>query len=146
MFLTGTALDTIGLIGCILMAGVVVKNGIVIVDHVNQLRKTGLDRFEAVMQGGSHRLRPVLMTALATILGALPLLAPLLSPRLGSPATISLGCAMIGGLITGTVLTLFIVPLFYTLVDDFQLWLSRYLGGFLGLVRRAPPSPDRLPL
>ncbi len=130
------AMDTIGFIGCVLMVGVVVKNGIVIVDHVNQLRKEGLARFDAVMLGGSHRLRPVLMTALATILGAAPLLAPLISPRWGSPATISLGCAMIGGLITGTVLTLFVVPLFYTLVDDFQGWLGRYFGGLLGLARR----------
>ncbi len=132
------AMDTIGFIGCVLMVGVVVKNGIVIVDHVNQLRKEGLARFEAVMLGGSHRLRPVLMTALATILGAAPLLAPLISARWGSPATISLGCAMIGGLITGTVLTLFVVPLFYTLVDDFQGWLGRYFGGLLGLARRKP--------
>ncbi len=135
------AMDTIGFIGCVLMVGVVVKNGIVIVDHVNQLRKEGLARFEAVMLGGSHRLRPVLMTALATILGAAPLLAPLISARWGSPATISLGCAMIGGLITGTVLTLFVVPLFYTLVDDFQGWLGRYFGGLLGLARRAPAEP-----
>jgi HAE1 family hydrophobic/amphiphilic exporter-1 len=140
------AMDTIGFIGCVLMVGVVVKNGIVIVDHVNQLRKGGLERFEAVMQGGSNRLRPVLMTALATILGAVPLMAPLISPRWGSPATISLGCAMIGGLITGTVLTLFVVPLFYTLVDDFQTWLVRYFGGFARLVRRAPPTPDRPPM
>lgn len=129
------AMDTIGFIDCVLMVGVVVKNGIVIVDHVNQLRKEGFARFDAVMLGGSHRLRPVLMTALATILGAAPLLAPLISARWGSPATISLGCAMIGGLITGTILTLFVVPLFYTLVDDFQGWLGRYFGGLLGLAR-----------
>ncbi len=140
------AMDTIGFIGCVLMVGVVVKNGIVIVDHVNQLRKEGLARFEAVMLGGSHRLRPVLMTALATILGAAPLLAPLISARWGSPATISLGCAMIGGLITGTVLTLFVVPLFYTLVDDFQGWLGRYFGGLLGLMRgRRAPSDISAP-
>lgn len=132
------AMDTIGFIGCVLMVGVVVKNGIVIVDHVNQLRKEGHARFDAVMLGGAHRLRPVLMTALATILGAAPLMAPLISPRWGSPTTISLGCAMIGGLITGTVLTLFVVPLFYTLVDDFQGWLARYFGGMLNLIRRRP--------
>ncbi len=130
------AMDTIGFIGCVLMVGVVVKNGIVIVDHVNQLRKEGMARFEAVMLGGSHRLRPVLMTALATILGAAPLMAPLISPRWGSPATISLGCAMIGGLITGTVLTLFVVPLFYTLVDDVQMWFGRYFSGMKALVSR----------
>jgi len=138
MRMPSVAMDTIGFIGCVLMVGVVVKNGIVIVDHVNQLRKEGMNRYDAVMLGGSHRLRPVLMTAMATILGAAPLLAPLISPRWGSPATISLGCAMIGGLITGTALTLFVVPLFYTLVDDFQGWLGRYFGGLLGLVRPAP--------
>jgi HAE1 family hydrophobic/amphiphilic exporter-1 len=119
------------------MVGVVVNNGIVIVDHIHQLRREGASRFDAVIQGGANRLRPVLMTALTTILGALPLVAPLVFPRVGNPATISLGCALIGGLAMGTLLTLFVVPLFYTFVDDFQRWLLRYFATVAGLVRRS---------
>lgn len=123
MFITGTPMDTIAFIGCILMVGVVVNNGIVIVDHINQLRKQGLDRYDAIIQGGKNRLRPVLMTAITTILGAIPLA---IGGRIGEPATVSLGMSMIGGLTAGTFLTLFVVPLFYSFIDDLQLWLKRF--------------------
>lgn len=132
----GVAMDTVAFIGCILMVGVVVNNGIVIVDHITHLRRQGMSRLEAVVQGGHDRVRPVLMTALTTVLGALPLVAPLFFPRIGNPATISLGCALIGGLSAGTLLTLFIVPLFYTFVDDFQDWVMRYFATVAGLFRR----------
>jgi len=128
MYLTGTPLDTIAFIGCILMVGVVVNNGIVIVDHITNLRRQGLSRFDVIIRSGHDRIRPVLMTALTTILGATPLVAPLVFERIGQPATVSLGCALIGGLTAGTLLTLFVVPLFYTFVDDFQTWIMRYLG------------------
>lgn len=132
----GVAMDTIAFIGCILMVGVVVNNGIVIVDHINNLRRQGVGRLEAIVQGGYDRLRPVLMTAITTILGALPLVAPLVFPRVGNPATVSLGCALIGGLAAGTLLTLFVVPLFYTFVDDFQAWLMRYFATVARLFHR----------
>ena len=128
MYLTGTPMDTIAFIGCILMVGVVVNNGIVIVDHITNLRRQGLSRFDAIIRSGHDRIRPVLMTALTTILGATPLVAPLVFERIGQPATVSLGCALIGGLTAGTLLTLFVVPLFYTFVDDFQRWIMSYLG------------------
>ena len=128
MYLTGTPMDTIAFIGCILMVGVVVNNGIVIVDHINHLRRQGLSRFDAIVRSGHDRIRPVLMTALTTILGATPLVAPLAFERIGQPATVSLGCALIGGLSAGTLLTLFVVPLFYTFVDDFQMWIMGYLA------------------
>lgn len=131
MYITGTPMDTIAFIGCILMVGVVVNNGIVIVDHINQLRKQGLSRHEAIIQGGKNRLRPVLMTALTTILGAIPLA---IGGRIGEPATVSLGMSMIGGLTAGTFLTLFVVPLFYSFIDDLQEWLKRFYVE-LGLVR-----------
>ncbi|MFP6617630.1 MAG: efflux RND transporter permease subunit, partial [Candidatus Hydrogenedentota bacterium] len=130
MFLTGTSMDTIAFIGCILMVGVVVNNGIVIVDHINQLRKEGLDRYDAIVQGGLNRLRPVLMTALTTILGAIPLA---IGGRIGEPATVSLGMSMIGGLSAGTVLTLFVVPLFYSFIDDLQQWIMRFFGVLVSL-------------
>ena len=128
MYLTGTPMDTIAFIGCILMVGVVVNNGIVIVDHINNLRRQGMSRYDAVIQGGHDRIRPVLMTALTTILGTMPLVAPLVFEGVGQPATVSLGCALIGGLTAGTFLTLFVVPLFYTFIDDFQVWVMGYLS------------------
>jgi HAE1 family hydrophobic/amphiphilic exporter-1 len=135
-------MDTVAFIGCILMVGVVVNNGIVIVDHITQLRRDGVPRFDAVMQGGNNRLRPVLMTALTTILGALPLVAPLAFPHIGNPATVSLGCTIIGGLATGTLLTLFVVPLFYTFIDDLQNWLLKYFAAIAGLIgRQVSPAP-----
>jgi len=125
MFLTGKPMDTVAFIGCILMVGVVVNNGIVIVDHINQLRKDGLARNAAIVQAGQDRLRPVLMTAITTILGAIPLA---IGGRIGEPAAVSLGMSMIGGLTAGTFLTLLVVPLFYSLVDDIQEWVKRFLG------------------
>ena len=69
MYLTGTSLDTVAFVGSLLMCGVVVNNGIVIVDHVNQLRQEGMKRREAIVQAGINRFRPVMMTAFTTIVG-----------------------------------------------------------------------------
>ena len=136
MFWTGTSLDTVAFIGCILMVGVVVNNGIVIVDHINNLRRQGMPRFEAIMQAGRDRLRPVLMTAITTILGALPLA---LGGSAGGATITSLGRALIGGLTTGTFLTLFVVPLFYSLIDDLQLGVRSFLTSL-----RAVGASDRI--
>lgn len=131
LYLTGTPLDTIGMIGCILMVGVVVNNGIVIVDHINFLRNEGRDRLSAVLQAGRDRFRPVMMTALTTVLGCVPLA---LTPKAGTSISfVSLGRALIGGLITGTVLTLIIVPLLYTIIDDLREWSRRYVAGLFNL-------------
>lgn len=134
MYLMSTPLDTVAFIGCILMVGIVVNNGIVIIDHINQLRREGMERYEAIVQAGRHRFRPVLMTALTTILGALPLALGGGAAEVTLP---SLGRALISGLTTGTILTLFIVPLFYSLIDDFQ---RNVLGFFAGLMslRQSP--------
>ena len=126
MYLTHTSFDTIGMVGCILMVGVVVNNGIVIVDHINLLRGQGRDRLDAIVQAGRDRFRPVMMTALTTILGCIPLA---LEPEVGSTFSfVSLGRALIGGLISGTALTLVIVPLLYTFIDDLRTWSSRFFA------------------
>lgn len=130
MYLTGTAMDSIAFIGCILMVGVVVNNGIVIIDHINNLRKKGMARIDAVVQAGTDRLRPVIMTALTTILGAVPLAVGI---GTGAEAVTGLGRALIGGLTAGTVLTLFVVPLFYTFIDDAQQWCLRYYASLAHL-------------
>jgi hydrophobic/amphiphilic exporter-1 (mainly G- bacteria), HAE1 family len=125
LFMTGSQFDSVTLIGCILMAGVIVNNGIVIVDHINLVRKGDLCRTDSIVKAGGDRFRPVMMTALTTILG----LVPLAMVNSGSAATFAgLGRALIGGLTAGTLLTLIVVPVFYSLIDDFQHWCLRFLG------------------
>lgn len=128
LYITNTHLDTIAFVGCILMVGIVVNNGIVIIDYITQLRRAGMNRYDAIVQAGQDRFRPVLMTALTTILGALPLAIGGGSTEMAMP---SLGRALIGGLTTGTVLTLVVVPLFYSLIDDFQKWFLEFAGSAL---------------
>ena len=136
MYLTDTPLDSVSLIGAILMCGIIVNNGIVIVDHINQLRRRkGLQRTAAILQSGRDRLRPVLMTAMTTVLGCVPLA---IGSGSGYDMLYSMGRALVGGLTMGTLLTLFVVPLFYSLIDDVQVWLLDYLGALAGLRARAP--------
>lgn len=126
-YLTGTPLDIVTLIGCILMVGLIVNNGIVIVDHINQLRREGVSRFEAIVQAGKDRFRPVMMTALTTILGCVPLA---IATSGGAMTFQGLGRAIIGGMTVGTALTLVVVPLFYTIFDDLSEWATAFLHAF----------------
>jgi HAE1 family hydrophobic/amphiphilic exporter-1 len=141
MFISGTPLDTVGLIGCILMVGVIVNNGIVIVDHINFLRAQGQNRLDAIIQAGRDRFRPVMMTALTTILGCVPLA---IESKAGSTISfVSLGRAFIGGLTVGTLLTLVVVPLLYSLIDDARAWFTSYAASLSGLRRGlAPKTPE----
>ncbi len=124
MKLAGQPLDNMTTIGMIVLLGVVVNNAIVLIDHVNFLRREGLTRTEAIVQGGQHRLRPIIITAVTTILGMLPMVAPFLLPQWFGPlegraATWApIGLVIIGGLTTSTFLTLVIIPTVYSLVDD----------------------------
>ncbi len=111
LFITNTPLSLIALIGAIMLVGIVVKNGIVMVDFTNLLRERGLTINQAVINAGKSRLRPVLMTTLTTILGMLPLA---LGTGEGSEIWQPMGIAIIGGLTFSTVLTLVIVPIVYT--------------------------------
>lgn len=124
LFFMETEMDTVTFIGCVLMAGIIVNNGIVIVDHINTMRKEIPDRNAAIVQAGVHRFRPVMMTALTTILG----LVPLAMAKTGGAATFAgLGQALIGGLTVGTMLTLVVVPLFYTMIEDAKNWVYTYV-------------------
>jgi hydrophobic/amphiphilic exporter-1 (mainly G- bacteria), HAE1 family len=125
LYLTGVPFDSISLIGCILMAGIIVNNGIVIVDHMRNLCMHAPDRNAAILQAGKDRFRPVLMTAITTILG----LVPVAMAETGGAATFAgLGRSLIGGLITGTALTLFVVPVFFGLLDDFSCWSRSFIA------------------
>ncbi len=135
MRLMNQPLDNLSNLGLIILIGVVVNNAIVLIHHVNQLRAQGMARDEAIMMGGRHRLRPILMTALTTMLGLTPMVAPLLFPGwLGTPEGRAgnwapVGLVILAGLTTSTFLTLVIVPTVYSLVDD--------LTKFWGRVARA---------
>jgi HAE1 family hydrophobic/amphiphilic exporter-1 len=110
LWITGTSLSLIALIGAIMLVGIVVKNGIVIVDFTNLQRERGMSMFDAVTTGGKSRLRPVLMTTLATILGMLPLAT---GTGEGSELWQPMGIAVVGGLTFSTILTLLVVPALY---------------------------------
>ena len=115
LFITGLPLNVIGIIGLIILVGVVVNNAIVLVDYINNRRRRGEDRNAAIMKAGPIRIRPIMMTALTTILGLVPM-----SFGIGEGAefTQSMGVVVIGGLSLSTVLTLVIVPVMYTIFDD----------------------------
>ncbi len=112
LWISDTALSVIALIGAIMLVGIVVKNGIVMVDFINLLRERGLSLSHAVISAGRSRLRPVLMTTLTTVLGMLPLA---LGMGEGSELWQPMGIAVIGGLTFSTVLTLYVIPVVYTL-------------------------------
>lgn len=115
LFLTDRSFGLTAFIGLLMLIGIVVKNGILLVDYTNQLRMRGIARDEAILTAGPTRLRPILMTSLAAILGMLPLALGIGS---ASELYVPLATAVIGGLATSTVLTLFVVPSVYTYVDD----------------------------
>jgi hydrophobic/amphiphilic exporter-1 (mainly G- bacteria), HAE1 family len=115
LMLAGTSLNVLSFIGLIMLAGIVVNNAIVLIDYINQLRKKGLDRNEAVIQGGKTRLRPILMTTLTTILAMVPMA---LGAGEGAEMRAPMAITIIGGLTSSTFLTLIIIPIFYTYLDD----------------------------
>jgi HAE1 family hydrophobic/amphiphilic exporter-1 len=123
--------ETMTIIGMIVLVGIVVNNAIVLINHVNFLRSEGLHRREAIVLGGQHRLRPILITAITTILGMMPLVAPYLFPQWFGPlegraaSWAPIGLVIIGGLTTSTFLTLLIIPTIYSLVDDAAIFVKR---------------------
>ncbi|WP_010420459.1 efflux RND transporter permease subunit [Anaerophaga thermohalophila] len=112
LFITGTTLNLISMIGGVMLVGIVVKNGIVLIDYINLLRDRDMSLIQAVVAGGKSRLRPVLMTTLTTILGMLPL-----AIGIGEGAEIwrPMGVSIIGGLTISTMITLILMPVVYTM-------------------------------
>ena len=115
LLLANKLFDMVAFIGLIMLMGLVTKNSILLVDYTNVLRRRGVARFEAIIEAGSTRLRPILMTTLAMILGMIPVAAGFGS---SSSFRAPIGYTIIGGLISSTVLTLVIVPVMYSLLDD----------------------------
>lgn len=116
LLLTGQSLNIYSQIGCVLLIGLMAKNGILIVEFANQKRAEGLKVREAILAGSAQRLRPILMTVLCTVLGALPLA---LATGAGSESRIAIGVVVIGGLLLSTLLTLFLTPVLYDLLARF---------------------------
>lgn len=114
LWITGTNFDVIGALGAILLVGIVVKNGIVLVDYINLMRDRGHELNEAIALSGESRLRPVLMTAFTTLLGMLPMA---LSTGSGSEMWVPMGVVVIGGILVSTILTLILVPVLYSLMS-----------------------------
>ncbi len=122
LYVTQLPLNVIGIIGLIILVGIVVNNAIVLVDYINNRRDRGEDRNVAIMKAGPIRIRPIMMTALTTILGLVPM-----SMGIGEGAELSQSMAVvvIGGLSLSTVLTLVVVPVMYTIFDDMSAFFKR---------------------
>jgi len=136
----GLDIDFLGVVGIVLLVGVVVNNGIVLVDYVHRLRDAGHPRAEALALAAHRRFRPIMMTALTTVCGMMPLLAGG-STSIGLSYT-SFGLTLVGGMTTATLLTLLVVPVFYTLFDDLRVAVARAAGWLGGLTRRRAVAGD----
>ena len=112
--LTNTPLSVVVFIGLIMLAGIVVKNAIVLIDRVNQLREEGVEKIQAIVQAAESRLRPISMTTLCTLLGFMPLA---IAVGDGNEVRAPMAITVIGGLLVSTLLTLVVIPVVYTLVD-----------------------------
>jgi HAE1 family hydrophobic/amphiphilic exporter-1 len=127
--ITGFDIDFLGVVAMVVLVGVVVNNGIVLIDYVNRLRNQGMDRSEALLTATSRRFRPIMLTAITTIGGMVPL-AFAGANSIGLSYT-SFSLTLIGGMTTATLLTLLVVPVFYTLFDDAWDYLVLSLRRFL---------------
>jgi len=114
LFITGTTINIVAFIGVIMLAGIVVNNAIVLVDLINQLQDQGKERIAAIMEAGTARLRPILMTSLTTTLGLLPMA---MGFGEGSEVRTPMAITVIGGLTVSTLLTLVVIPVVYSLMD-----------------------------
>lgn len=115
----GQTINVYSMLGIILLMGIAKKNSIMLVDFTNQFRERGVDRREALLQACPIRLRPILMTSVATIAGALP---PALAIGPGAELQRPMALALVGGMAVSTLMTLFVVPSFYSVLDDFLVW------------------------
>lgn len=137
--IAGRDIDFLGFVGILLLVGIVVNNGIVLIDYVIRLRQEGMARTAALLAASERRFRPIMMTAGTTIIGMVPLIV-------GAPSSIGLsyksfGLTLIGGMLTATALTMLVVPVFYTLFEDAREAVLAGLRRALGPRRPRPVEP-----
>ena len=137
--ITGTEMSIMSMIGILILIGVVVNNGIVLVDHINQLRDKGLGRSESILQAGRDRMRPILMTAGTTVLSLVPL--SIVRTQIGGngPPYYPMARAIVGGLSFSTLITLLILPTVYCMLDDLRNWARRIKRTGTQASKPAPP-------
>ena len=126
-YLTGVKMDMLGIVGGMLLVGVVVNNGIVLIDYANRLRRTGNDRTTALLNAAKHRFRPIAITALTTIFGMVPMVLSE-GGDMGMSYR-SFGLTLIGGMTSASLFTLLVVPVFYTIFDDAQELIKSTFSG-----------------
>ena len=139
LWLTGDTLNMMSMIGLILLMGLVKKNSIILVDYTNQLRDEGLSVKEAVLKACPIRLRPILMTSVATVAGAIP---AAIGWGPGAETRAPMARAIIGGIVLSTLITLVLVPVFYMLLER----LRGASGGLLVAPVAAEPAEERIEL
>ena len=123
LWIGGQSLNVYSMLGVILLVGIAKKNSIMLVDFTNQVRERGVAHREALMEACPIRLRPILMTSIATIVGALP---PALAIGPGAEVQRPMAMALVGGMAVSTLLTLFVVPAGYSVLDDALTWRARH--------------------
>jgi HAE1 family hydrophobic/amphiphilic exporter-1 len=125
--ITGTTMTFMSMVGILILIGVVVNNGIVLIDHIIQLRNQGIDRTEAILQAGRDRMRPIIMTAATTIFSLLPLTMVTTQVGGNGPPYYPMARAIVGGLTFSTMVTLLILPTIYIILDDVRNWARNVL-------------------
>jgi HAE1 family hydrophobic/amphiphilic exporter-1 len=138
LLITNDTFNMMSMIGVILLFGLVTKNAILLVDNANERRAQGVDRLQALVDAGVVRLRPIMMTTLAMIAGMVPIALALGE---GGGFRAPMARAVIGGLITSTLLTLVVVPVAYTYFDDFGAWMMRKVVRRPARVAAPQPTP-----
>lgn len=131
LFLAGNSINIMSLIGFVVMGGIVINDSILKIDTINQLRKEGLSTMAAIHEGGRRRLKPIIMTALTTVIALVP---QILGSDIGAKLQLPLSLSMLGGMTAGTLISLFIIPLAYY----FSLKAQSYLTNYLVMTRKRP--------
>lgn len=144
LYITNTPQDVMSMVGMCILIGVVVNNAIVLIDLANRIRRDGFPRIDALILAGKQRFRPILMTTFTTALGLIPMAIG--NSKMIGLAYAPLGRTMIGGLLASMLLTLLLVPLFYTFFDDLRVVMQQLLGSIVSRKKSPVASQKSSPI